>query len=68
MSEVQRASGGKIVLYAVVVGVSTLLAALVLPKLTPAWSHRQRGAVLGAWIVLCLCLAPMARRLGARPR
>ena len=68
MSEVPRASGGRIVLFAVVVGVSTVLLALVLPTLTPGWSHRQRGAVLGAWIVLCLCMAPMARRLGARAR
>ncbi len=68
MSAVRRASGSRIVLFALAVGVSTVLIALVLPMLTPSWSHRQRGAVLGAWIVLCLCLAPMARRLGARAR
>ena len=68
MSAVQRVRGSHLVLFAVAVGVATVLLAAVLPKLTPGWSHRQRGAVLAGWIVLCVCLAPLVRRPGARER
>jgi hypothetical protein len=52
----------------VIAGAATALVALGIHALTPSWSHQQRGAVLGGWIVFCLCMTPIVRRLSARKR
>ena len=54
----------RILVLALVVGLTTFTVAMGVQILFPGWSHARQGGVVGGWMVLCLCLAPLLYRRG----
>jgi len=54
----------RILILALVVGLTTFAVAMGVQILFPGWSHTKQGGVVGGWMIFCFCLAPLLYRRG----
>ena len=61
-SRTRKMWNSKVLLLALVTGLTTLAVAVGVQVLLPGWTHAQQGGVVGGWMIFCICLAPIVAR------